>query len=98
MKHKVMVFMSKRMIACDEAGFLISYHRDKRLGFFKWMHLKMHLLSCHLCRKYAIQIKQLDHAVAEYRVASSKEPCPHHLSDEACAKIKKTLSKELDVK
>lgn len=86
MKHKMMVFMSKRMIACDEAGFLISYDRDNHLGLFKWMQLKMHLLSCHLCRKYAIQIKQLDHAVAEYRAASSKEPCPHHLSDQACEK------------
>jgi hypothetical protein len=98
MKHKMMVFMSKRMIACDEAGFLISYDRENHLGLFKWMQLKMHLLSCHLCRKYAIQIKQLDHTLAEYRAASSKEPCPHHLSDEACEKIQKTLNKELDVK
>jgi hypothetical protein len=98
MKQKVMEFMSKRMIACDEAGFLISYHRDNRLGVLRWMQLNMHLLSCHLCRKYAIQIKQLDHALAEYRLSSTKEPCPHHLSDEACSKMQTAVNKELDVK
>lgn len=96
MKHRVMVFMSKRMIACDEAGFLISYHQDNRLGFVKWMQLKMHLLSCHLCRKYNIQIKQLDHKVAEYRVNSTHESCQHHLSDEACTKMHQVVDKELN--
>ena len=60
MGNRMMVFMSKRMIACDEASFLISYKHDNRLGFKKWWQLKMHLLSCHLCRKYAHQIEQLN--------------------------------------
>ena len=98
MKHKMMVFMSKRMIACDEAGFLISYHQDNHLGFFRWMQLKMHLLSCHICRKYASQIRLLDRKLAEYRVSSAKEPCPHHLSEEACAKMQHAVNKELNVK
>jgi len=98
MRHRVMVFMSKRMIACDEAGFLISYHRDNRLGLYRWMQLKMHLLTCHLCRKYAIQVKHLDHKVAEYRVSSTQVPCPHHLSDEACTKMKQAVHREMDAK
>ena len=98
MKQKMMVFMSKRMIACDEAGFLISYHQDNPLGFYRWMQLKMHLLSCHICRKYVSQIRQLDRKVAEYRISSSKEPCPHHLSEEACLKMQHAVNKELDVK
>ena len=52
--------MSRRMIACDEASFLISYQQDNRLGFKRWMQLKMHLLTCHLCRKYASQINELN--------------------------------------
>jgi len=90
--------MSKRMIACDEAGFLISYRQDKRLGLFQWMQLQMHLLACHLCRKYAIQIKQLDHQVAEYRVNSGHESCQHHLSEKACTKMQTAVNKELYVK
>ena len=95
MRNRMIVFMSKRMIACDEASFLISYHQDNRLGFMKWMQLKMHLLTCHLCRKYNIQIKQLDQKVAEYRLSSTKECCQHHLSDTACTKIQQVVSKEL---
>ena len=90
--------MSKRMIACDEAGFLLSYQQDNRLGMYRWMQLKMHLLTCHFCRKYARQIKQLDHAVAIYRVSSSREPSAQHLSEEATARMKQVLVRELDAK
>lgn len=89
--------MSKRMIACDEAGFLISFRQDKRLGLFQWMQLQMHLISCHFCRKYAVQIKQLDHKVAEYRMNSDPNACRHHLSDQACTKMQATITKELNV-
>ena len=44
MGYKIMVFMSKRMIACDEASFLISYRHDQKLGIKRWWQLKMHLL------------------------------------------------------
>ncbi|MEN8204121.1 MAG: hypothetical protein ABFS28_16100 [Bacteroidota bacterium] len=98
MRHKVLVFMSKHMIACDEAGFLISYKQDKRLGLKKWVQLKIHLLTCHLCRKYAIQIKQLEHQLAEYRISSIQEPCHHHLSEETRTKIQQAVKKEMDVK
>ena len=79
----MMVFMSKRMIACDEASFLISYKQDAQLGFKKWWQLKMHLLTCHLCRKYAHQIEQLNHSVEQYRHSCSNGTCSHHLSEEA---------------
>ena len=96
MRKSVMEFLSRRMIACDEASFLISYRKDNRLGFANWMRLKMHLLSCHLCRKYSIQIDELDGAVSEYRISAHKEPCPHHLSDEACHKIKQAMEEGLN--
>lgn len=94
----MMVFMSKRMISCDEASFLISFKQDHKLGMAKWMSLKMHLLSCHFCRKYAIQLEQLKHTVNSYAVNSLQEPCPEHLSDEACAKMKLALENELNAK
>jgi hypothetical protein len=98
MRHSIMVFMSKRMIACDEASFLISYQKDHRLGLAKWMRLKMHLLSCHLCRKYAIQVEQLDKTVSEYRVSTLHEPCYHHLSNEACDKMQHAVEEGLNAK
>jgi len=98
MRNSVMVFMSKRMIACDEASFLISYMKDNRLGMAKWMRLKMHLLSCHLCRKYAIQIDELDNTVSEYRVDAHLEPLHHHLSDACCNKMKQAVEEGLNAK
>ena len=98
MGHKMMAFMYKRMIACDEASFLISYRHDQKLGFRKWWQLKMHLLTCHLCRKYARQIEQLNLAVEQYRESCSSDTCSHHLSDEANAKIQHAVSSELKAK
>jgi hypothetical protein len=91
----MMVFMSKRMIACDEASFLISYRQDARLGFIRWWKLKMHLLTCHLCCKYAHQIKQLKHSMEQYRHYCGNGTCPHHLSEEASMKIQHSIDKEI---
>ena len=96
MGHNIMVFMSKRMLACDEASFLISYKQDHKLGFKRWWQLKMHLLSCHLCRKYSHQIEQLNLSLDQYRESCSHDTCTHHLSDEANAKIQHAVSSELN--
>ena len=96
--NKMMVFMSKRMIACDEASFLISLREDQRLSFKQWWQLKMHLLTCHLCRKYAHQIAQLRHSMSHYRDQCHRDDCPHHLSPEAGSRIGKRISQELNAK
>ena len=80
---RMMVFMSKRMIACDEASFLISGSRDHRLGFKKWWKLKVHLLTCHICRKYARQIAQLHSLLDRYREELNNLPDNDQLCREA---------------
>lgn len=96
MGHGIMVFMSKRMIACDEASFLLSYKQDARLGFKRWLQLKMHLLTCHLCRKYARQIEQLNHSVEQYRHSRCNGICSHHLSEEATVKIQHAIDSKIN--
>ncbi len=98
MMNKMMVFMSKRMIACDEASFLISLRFDKQLGFKKWIQLKFHMLSCHLCRKYANQIGQLNTAIDQYRHDCSSETCHHHLPEESRLGIETFIVRELNAK
>ena len=95
---RMKVFMSKRMIACDEASFLISYRSDHRLGFFRWWQLKWHLLSCHLCRKYARHIGVLNKSLVVYRDQCSHESCGHHLSPEAGKRITQGIRQELNAK
>ena len=94
----MMVFMSKRMIACDEAGFLISYRSDRRLGFLRWWKLNLHLLTCHLCRKYAHQIGELNQSIEVYRDQCSQESCEHHLSPEAVTRIGQAINREPNAK
>jgi hypothetical protein len=98
MGNRFMVYMSKRMIACDEASFLISFREDHRLGFWRCAQLKMHLLSCHLCRKYARQVGELNSSLELYREHCSKETCQHHLSSEASRKMLEALSRDLNAK
>jgi len=96
--YSMMVFMSKRMIACDKASYLISLREDRKLGFRRRLQLKMHLLTCHLCRKYAKQIGELNHSLELYRDGCSDESCTHHLSQDAESRIDKVFSQELNAK
>ena len=98
MVHSMMVFMSKRMIACDEASFLISLREDRKLDFKRWVQLKMHLISCNICRKYAKQIGELAHTMERYREACTDESCTHHLSPDAGSRIDKELASKLNAK
>jgi len=98
MMYKMMVFMSRHMIACDEASFLISYRSENKLGFKSRMQLKIHLLSCHLCRKYASQIDQLNSAVDQYRECCSSETCHHHLPEDGKAAMDAIIIQKLNAK
>ena len=98
MMYKMMVFMSKHMMACDEASFLISYRCDKKLGFKRWMQLKLHLLSCHLCMKYASQIEELNTSIDHYREQCSSESCHHHLPEDCRSEMELVVSRELKAK
>ena len=93
-----MTYLSKKMIACDEASFLISLREDNRLGFRRWLQLKMHLLMCHLCRKYAHQIDELSTSMEIYREECFHEANIRHLSPEVGDRIGKRVSRELDPK
>jgi hypothetical protein len=94
--YKMMVFMSNRMIACDEAGYLVSLSQDKKLGLKKRWQLKMHLLTCHLCRKYNKQISQLSVVMKQHSENCNSESHHHHLDEDSRIKIQGVLDQELE--
>jgi len=96
MKHKLMAFMSKGMISCDEASFLISKSYEEKLTFRQKFRLKMHLMSCYLCRRYEKQLGQLNDAVINYKSSCEHTHCEHTLSSEAKVKISQHVIKELN--
>ena len=95
--HRMMVYMSRQMIACDEAGYLVSYRSENSLGLIRWWKLQMHLITCHLCRKYARQIRQLNDLVHRYGEACSHEECAYHLTGEAEQRIEHAVQREIDI-
>jgi hypothetical protein len=96
--HRMMVYMSRRMIACDEASFLVSLREERKLSLREWMQLNMHLLSCHLCRKYARQIGEMQKTMEKYREGCDPESCSHKLPHEAGVRLSKELDSGLNAK
>ncbi|MDA3822515.1 MAG: hypothetical protein PF450_07915 [Bacteroidales bacterium] len=93
--NKIMAYMSKNMMACDEAAYLISKSYESRLSLRKKIGLKIHLMSCHLCRKYEKQLSQLNRLMGTYKETSAAE-CHHHLDAERKESINKCVCKELN--
>ena len=96
--YRIMVFMSRQMIACDEASFLVSLREDHGLGIKQWWQLNFHLFTCRLCRRYARQIKELDQSMDQYNEICGQETCLHHLSNDASDKLQHALESELNSK
>lgn len=93
--NKLIDFMDKHMMACEEAGYLISKSIDSKLSFKQKMGLKFHLLFCHLCRKYEKQINQLQYLVNRYKI-STENDCPHHLDELKKKSIGAAIREEIE--
>jgi len=96
MKHNMMVFMSKRMLSCDEASFLMSKKYEEKITFKERFRLKMHLLSCYLCRRYEKQLAQLNSVVVDFRNDCQHQGCQHSMPTEAKIKTIQLVNKELN--
>ena len=96
--HRMIVYIIRCMIACDEASFLVSLREERKLSLREWWQLNMHLLSCHLCRKYARQIGEMQQTMEKYREACDPESCSHKLSHEAGNRMIKELDRGLNAK
>jgi hypothetical protein len=93
--NKMMAFMSKNMMACDEAGYLISKSYESRLSLRKRIGLKIHLMTCHFCRKYEKQLSHLNKLVVNYKESNASE-CHHHLDVDRKESMNKRVCKELE--
>ena len=92
MKERLMMYLHRRMIACDEASYLVSLRHDHRLRPLQWWQLKIHMMTCHLCRKYARQVGHLHAAVETYRKSACNGHCIHHLPKEKAGRMQILLA------
>jgi len=94
LKHRMMSGMSRRMISCEQATYLLSLKQEQSLGFRQWMQLKIHLMSCYLCRRYALQVQDLQEIMESYS-HSCKGNCEHRLAEPDRERIKSSINDEL---
>lgn len=94
-QNGLIAFMSRHMMACDEAGYLISKSYDTSLSVFKKIGLRFHLMTCHLCRKYAKQLRQLNLLVEEYR-ETCECGCEHQMDEALKTNMNNSICKGLD--
>ena len=96
MKYRILAYMSRQMISCDEASYLVSYRQENRLTLRQAWQLRMHLVTCYLCRRYSAQIEQLQKAMDHYRHCTLHEDCQHHLDEEAAEQIHRVVAREMN--
>lgn len=77
------------MLNCKEASALMSQGMDDRLPFGKRLSLRLHLMMCHGCSNFNLQIHFLRQAAQRLRSQDSTHIS--RLSDEAKQRITKAL-------
>jgi len=82
------------MMNCKEASRLASESLDHKLPLLKMVELKMHLLMCSMCRRFAGQIKMIRQALPAFAEMEAEldRPSKIKLSPEAKARIKGALT------
>lgn len=83
-------------MSCDEASFLISRSQEEGLSVKDRMRLKMHTLTCHLCRRYEQQIRQLSRLMSRYRHTCEHDSCMHHLPESRKEQIRQDVKRTLN--
>ncbi len=82
------------MLNCRQVTRLISQSMDARLRWYQRLGMRLHLLYCVWCRRYAEQIRFLRHASRE--LGPGVEALPSHtLSSGAREKIRTRLREAL---
>ena len=78
------------MLNCRQITRLVSQSMDAKLRWYQWLGVRLHLLYCVWCRRYAAQLRFLRKASKQQ--APEMETVPYHkLSNEARARIRTRL-------
>lgn len=78
------------MLHCNKVSKFVSESMDRDLSFTERMGVRVHLLMCHHCARFA---RQLEHMRSSIRKESSNYP-QQKLGEDAKIKMKKRLSQK----
>ena len=78
------------MLNCRQVTRLVSQSIDTKLRWYQWLGMRIHLLYCVWCRRYASQVHFLHKACHQLGTEAETNPS-HTLSSEAKDKMRARL-------
>ncbi len=82
------------MLNCRQVTRLVSQSMETKLRWYQWLGMRLHLLYCVWCRRYASQIRFL-HQACKQIGPDLTAPAAHPLSAEAKQKIRARLQEAI---
>jgi hypothetical protein len=82
------------MLNCRQVTRLVSQSMDTKLRWYQWLGMRIHLLYCVWCRRYASQIRFLHKACNQLDPETQASPS-HTLSSEAKDKMRARLQEAM---
>ena len=86
--------MNKIMLDCDTATLYVTKRDYVKLGCVNSIKLRMHLMGCKFCRKYAQQSLTISHHISQLSIVE-KDNLRHQLSNDQKNSIVKKLEKQI---
>ena len=91
LKWQLIVFLARRLPACNLIVPLISEARERPLTLREKITLKLHFFTCEACRRYVEQIERMSEMVKPSREENQTVELVEKLSDAARTRIKAAL-------
>jgi len=66
------VMMNFFMLSCEDATLLMTKKQLGKISFLKRVQLKMHLLSCKLCRRFKVQNEHIQKFWTDFEESNRK--------------------------
>ncbi len=79
------------MLSCKETTRLVSEGLDRQLPFWRRLGLRLHLVMCRGCSRYARQIKALNRLISDHYAGDKPAEVSEHVSEDAVQRIKSSL-------
>lgn len=90
LKRQVIIFLARRLPACNVLLPMFSEERERPLTLREKITKKLHLFTCRACRRYVAQIEQMSELAKPQAETESAAP-PVKLSEEARTRIRTAL-------
>jgi hypothetical protein len=86
------------LLSCKDASRLQSQAQDRRLSFTERFGLRLHLLICDNCRRFARQLKLIREACRQVKASDRMQGGGEGLGPDAKARILKGLASRQDTR